>query len=156
MRRVLVEVPILSDRSQSGSATGSVLLLLVLLSAAAAWNYHRNWQIEKESEGHRPYEAYAVDDLAALRDAYASELGGVRAQFAAAKKQRARPKRDAGSIAQNIAQFQKTAQTSSAIRTAAAGVAEREGQMAKLDRELELRSRFGEGLIRHLKRLTTI
>ena len=77
-------------RHQSGRATGSVLLLLVMLSGAGGWNYHRNLQLEAETEGSRPFESYSTDDLATLRDAYQSELSGVRAKFADAKSQRAR------------------------------------------------------------------
>lgn len=146
----------MSNRSRSGRATGSILILLVLLSALGAWNYHKNWQIEQESEGHRPYKAYSSADLEALREAYSSELGGVRAEFDAAKRKRVRPQRDVGSISDNVAQFAQTTRTSSAIRDAAAGVADREGQIAELDRELEIRTRFGEGLMRHVKRLTMI
>ena len=66
----------MSERLQSGRALGSILLLLVLLCGAGAWNYHRNWEIEKESEGNRPYASYAVKDLESLREAFASELSG--------------------------------------------------------------------------------
>jgi len=146
----------MSHRSQSGRATGSIMLLLVLLSGLGAWNYHRNWQIEIETEGHRPYRSYAVADLDALREAYASELVGVRAQFDAAKRNRKRPSRELGSISDNVAQFQRTTRASSAIRDAASGVADRQAQVAELDRELDIRTRFGVGLMRHVKRLTTI
>lgn len=146
----------MSDRMRAGRATGSVLLLLVLLSGLGAWNYHRNWQIEQATEGTRPYQSYAVADLEALRDAYQAELEGVRARFDAAKRERRRPTRELGSIAENVEQFQRTTRTSQTIRAAAAGVAEREKQISELDRELELRERFGVGFARHLKRLTTI
>ncbi len=146
----------MTARRQSGRALGSVLLLLVLLSGLGAWNYHRNLQIERESEGLRPYESYASADLEALKAAYESELNTSRRQFSAAKDQRVRPKNDVGSISGNVAQFQRTAQTSGAIRRAAAGVAEREEQITELDRELEIRARFGQGVMRHVKRLTTI
>lgn len=146
----------MSHRSQAGRATGSVVLLLLILTGAGAWNYHRNWQIEKDSEGHRPYESYAVADLSALRDAYEAELVGVRARFEAAKRERVRPQRDVGSMTDNVAQFQRTARTSTAIREAAAHVADRQEQVEALDRELAIRSRFGEGLMRHVKRLTTL
>jgi hypothetical protein len=146
----------MSQRSQSGRALGSILLFLVLVSGAGAWNYHRNWQIEKESEAYRPYSGYKVPDLESLREAFASELNGSRTQFDAAKRKRVRPKRDLGSMTDNVAQFQRTAETSNAIRDAAAGVADREGQIAELDRELGIRNRFGEGMMRHVKLLTTI
>jgi len=145
-----------TDRRQAGRATGSIVLLLVLLSGLGGWNYHRNLEIERQTEGVRPYKSYAVSDLESLRQAYAAELEGVRAEFASAKRKRTRPSRDIGSIAGNVQQFAQTSATSRSIRDAAAGVAEREGQLSELDRELDLRARFGQGLMRHVKRLTTI
>lgn len=143
-------------RHRSGRATGSILLLLVLLSGLGGWNYHRNWQIEQETEGPRPYASYASEDLRALRAAYDAELTGVRADFEAAQRTRRRPKGDLGSISGNVDQFAATTRTSRQIRQAAAGVAERENEIAELDRELALRDRFGQGVMRHVKRLTTI
>jgi len=143
-------------RSQAGRATGSLLLLLLLVSGLGAWNYHRNWQIERATERDRPYSSYSVQDLEALREAYAGELEGVQARFEQAKRNRVRPQRDAGSISDNVAQFQRTTRKSAAIRDAAAGVADRQSQIAELDRELALREQFGVGIMRHVKRLTTI
>jgi len=141
---------------QSGRATGSVLLLLVMLSGAGAWNDHRNLQTEAEAEGPRLFESYSIDDLTTLRDAYQSELSGARAKFVDAKRQRRRPKANAGSISRNIDQFAQTTQASARIRKAASDVAEREGKIAELERELKVRSRLGHGLVQHMKRLTTI
>lgn len=146
----------MSGRRTEGRATGSILLLICILIGAGGWNYHRNLQIEKETEGARPYERYAVKDLEALRQAYSSELAGVQAQFESAQRKRVRPKRDAGSMTDNVEQFQATTQTSQAIRRAAASLSERQSEIAELDRELEIRTRFGVGLMRHVKRLTTI
>ncbi len=145
-----------STRRIAGRATGSILLLLALLAGAGAWNYHRNLQIERATEGNRPYESYAAADLAALREAYAGELAGMRSRFDQARLGRVRPRGDVGSISGNVAQFQQTARASSAIRDAAAGVADREAQIAELDRELSLRENFGEGFKRHLNRLIRI
>jgi hypothetical protein len=146
----------MTHRYQAGRAMGSLLLLLLVLSIAGGWNYYRNVQLEKATESNRPYRSYTVADLESLRDAYASELKGVRANFDSAKRKRARPVGDVGSIAGNVEQFQNTTRASSAIREAAAGVVENEGQIEELERELEIRSQFGEGFARHLKRLTTI
>lgn len=147
----------MDHRRQAGRATGSALLLLIMLGALGGWNYHRNWQIEQESTGaKRPYEGYSSKDLESLRSAYESELATMRIRFDAAKRRRTRPKGDQGSIAGNVDQFAKTARTSGMIRDAASGVAEREGQIAELDRELSLRTEFGQGVMRHVKRLTTI
>ena len=146
----------MQNRHQSGRATGSLVLLILVLGVAGGWNYHRNLQFEKATEGLRPYQAYSVEDLESLRSAYAGELNGVRADLDSAKRNRARGVRDVGSIAGNVEQFQRTTRASSAIRMAAANVAQREDQIKELERELDMRSRFGEGLDRHFKRLTTI
>lgn len=143
-------------RHTAGRASGSLLFLLVLLVGGGGFNYHRNLEIERQSDGHRPYESYTTEDIQALRDAFESELVGSEAKFEAAKRQRTRPKRDLGSVSGNVQQFAQTAQTSRAIRQAAAGVAERQNALSELDRELQLRANLGQGLMRHLKRLTTI
>jgi hypothetical protein len=143
-------------RRSAGRATGSIVLLLLLLVGAGGWNYHRNLQLEKASENDRPYRSYAVEDLEALRAATSAELDAMRARFEAARRQRARPVGDIGSISDNVEQFENTTRASTAIRDAAARVAEREGQLAALDRELQLRAQMGQGLARHLKLLTTI
>ena len=145
-----------SSRGQAGRATGTLAFMLLLVAGAAGWNYHRNWQIEKQTEGVRPYKSYEIVDLEALKSAYAGELDGVRSQFDEAKRRRVRPTRNGGSIAANVAQFETTARTSAAIREAASNVVERQDQIAELDRELELRAHFGKGLRRHLNRLTNL
>jgi len=146
----------MNHRHQAGRATGSIVLLLLVLIAAGGWNYHRNWQAEKATENNRPFQNYAAKDLQSLRDAYASELAGVRANFDSAKLRRARPTGDVGSIAGNVEQFRKATRASTAIRDAAAGVAGREAQITELDREIEIRSQLGQGFALHLKRFTTI
>ena len=143
-------------RRTAGRASGSLVFLLLLIAGAGGFNYHRNLEIERQSEGHRPYEGYSTEDIQALRAAFESELAGSEAKFAAAKRQRTRPQGDVGSISGNIDQFAQTAQTSRAIRAAAAGLAERQNELSELDRELALRSNLGQGLMRHVKRLTTI
>jgi len=148
----------MSDRYSKdckGSATNSVLMLLLILAGVGAWNYHRNWQADRQPEEARPYESYAEADLSALREAYATELESVRAEFAHSKRQREEVSRNQGSMTRNLEQFAQTTRNSSAIRKAAANVAERESQIAELDRELELRSRMGHGLAMHLRRLTS-
>jgi hypothetical protein len=146
----------MSHRDQTRRATGPLAFLLLLLIAAGGWNYHRNLQAEQASQDTRPYGNYSVDDLESLRDAYASELSGVQANFDSAKRNRARPVGDVGSIAGNVEQFQKTKRASSAIRAAAASVSERQEEIDALDRELMERTHFGQGLSRHLKRLIAI
>jgi hypothetical protein len=144
------------DRFRAGRALASALALLLVVAVAGAWNYQRNLQIEIQTEGPRPYKNYAQTDVEALRSAYAADLEGVRAQLVHTKQRRTRVSRNHDSIARNVEQFAKTARTSAAIRDAAADVAEHERRLAELDKELEMRSRFGKGMALHLKRLTTI
>jgi len=144
------------DRFRAGGALASAVALLLVVAAAGAWNYHRNLQIELQSEGPRPYKGYAQTDVETLRSAYATDLEGVRGQLVHARQQRGQISRHNGSIAGNVEQFAQTTRTSTAIRDATADVAERERRLAELDRELEMRSRFGKGMARHLKRLTAI
>ena len=66
-------------RRTAGRANGSLLFLLFLLAGAGGWNYHRNLEIERQSEGHRPYESYSTEDIQALRAAFESELAGSQA-----------------------------------------------------------------------------
>jgi hypothetical protein len=146
----------MSDRSRAGNATVGAILLLLMMSGAGAWNYHRNLQIEQSADSTRPYQSYASADLEALRNAYASELESVQAELAHSKLRRGQISRNHGSMAKNVAQFDQTAATSSAIRRAAANVAERQSQLTELETELELRERFGQGMVRHLKLLLKI
>jgi hypothetical protein len=146
----------MSDRRRAGNSTGTLVLLLLLIAGAGAWNYHRNLQLEKATEGDRPYRSDATSDLEALRSAYAMELESVRADLAHKKAQRGQISRNEGSIAKNVEQFAQTAHTSSAIREAAGNVAERQSQIEELDKELGVRARFGQGLQRHLTLLLTI
>jgi hypothetical protein len=146
----------MSDRLRAGNATAGAIVLLLIMSGAGAWNYQRNLQIERSTDSARPYQSYASADLEALRNAYASELESVQADLAHSKSRRGQVSRNNGSIAKNVEQFAQTAVTSSAIRQAAANVAERQSQIAELDTELELRERFGQGMVRHLKLLLKI
>jgi hypothetical protein len=146
----------MTHRHQAGRATGSFVLLLFVVTVAGGLNYSRNLQSEKATADDRPYEGYSLGDLESLRAAYASELQGVRADFDSAKQRRARSVGDMGSLAGNVEQFQKTTRASTTIRNAAASLARSQDQIEQLDRELEIRSQFGEGLARHIKRLTTI
>lgn len=146
----------MTDRDRKRGSAGLIAFLVLLFLVAGGWNYHRNWKAESANEDGRPYGNYAVDDLESLRAAYAVDLSGVKADFDSAKRNRTRPVGDIGSIAANVEQFQRTSRSSTAIRSAAASVSERQDQIEELDRELALRAHFGRGLARHLKRLIAI
>jgi hypothetical protein len=145
-----------THRRQRGQATGSLILLLVLLLGFGGWNYYRNWQIEREQEGPRPYASYSTTDLESLRAAYTTELETMKQKLGAAKNQRGRVSRQQGTIADHVDQFSRTTRTSSAIRNAAGDLAERQARVQTLDEELAYRASLAEGMMLHLKRLTTL
>jgi hypothetical protein len=144
-----------NPRRIAGNATTSLLLLLVALLGVGAWNYHRNYQLERANEHGRPYSGYSTHEVELLRDAVAGELEATRARFARARGHRMRSARDQGSVGDNARQFNRTTRASNAIRDAAGDVAVQESLKAALDQELTARAGAGEGMALHLKRLTS-
>lgn len=132
-----------------------MLLVLILVAGVGGWNYHRNWQIDKQQERTRPYSGYQTEDLEALLDAFKSDIGTSEARLRAAKSARGRVSRGQGMIADNVDQFAATTRTSSKIRNAAGDLAVQQSQVADLEKELAYRSSFGSGMQIHLRRLTT-
>ena len=55
-------------RRIAGNTTSSLLLLLVALLGLGAWNYYRNYQLERASEQGRPYSGYSTREVELLRD----------------------------------------------------------------------------------------
>lgn len=145
------------DRRRWGGGIGPVLVLLALLSGLGAWNYHRNWQLELEADGGRPYSAYSRSDVEALREAYQAELIVAQARFEAAHARRVRPQLEMGSFSQHVDQFSRTTHQSAGIRSAADSVSRQKQEIAHLERELSLRSPSGGAAWTvHLQRLVTL
>ena len=145
----------MNERRIAGNSTASLALLLLALVGVGAWNYHRNYQLERASERERAYSGYSTHEVELLRDATASELETARVQFDRAQRRRAGSARDRGTVAGNVRQFDRTARASSAIRDAASDLSERESLKTALDQELSLRVGSSAGMALHLKRLTT-
>ena len=146
----------MKDRRRAGAATGGIVLLLVLVLGGGAYNYHRNWQRELESQASRPYSGYATTDLLALRDAAESELEAHERTLRRAKRRRAGAASDRGSVAANALQFEQTSRASRAIRGAAGEVAAREQLIEQLEAELGMRAGPGGPVAVHWKRLITL
>ncbi len=142
-------------RRVAGNSTGSLALLLAVLLGLGAWNYHRNYQLERAGALSRPYSGYAQRDVSLLRDAVAAELAASRARFERARGHRMSGARDRGSVGDNAAQFNRTTRASNAIRDAASAVAEKEATLAALDAELAHRAGTADGAALHLQRLTS-
>lgn len=145
-----------NDRRRiTGNSTGSLVLLLVVLLGLGAWNYHRNYRLERASAHARPYSGYTHQEVSLLREAVAAELEASRARFERARGNRMRGARDRGSVGDNAAQFNRTTRASNAIRDAASEVAAQEASLAALDAELARRSGTAAGAALHLRRLTS-
>jgi len=93
----------MAKRSERGSASALVLLLLLLVGAVA-WNFHRN--LEAESREFRPYRGYAEADLDAMIGAYeqAAEKAGARYGRAADRRVEVR---GAGDVMGNVKEFER-------------------------------------------------
>ncbi len=145
----------MNERRIAGNSTASLALLLLALVGVGAWNYHRNYQLERASERGRVYSGYSTHEVELLRDAASSELETARVRFDRAQGRRAGSARDRGTVAGNVRQFDRTTRASSAIRDAASDLSERESLKTALDQELSLRVGSSTGMALHLKRLTT-
>ena len=145
----------MNARRIAGNSTASLALLLLALVGVGAWNYHRNYQLERASERGRVYSGYSTHEVELLRDAAAAELKTARVRFDRAQGQRAGSARDRGTVAGNVRQFDRTTRASSAIRDAASDLSERESLKTALDQELSLRVGSSTGMALHLKRLTS-
>ena len=145
----------MDERRIAGISTASLALFLLVLVGAGAWNYHRNYQLERSDARGRTYSGYSTREVTLLRDAAAAELATAKARFERAQRNRAGTARDRGDVAGNVRQFARTTRASGAIREAASEVAERESLKAALDQELGKRGGDSSGMSLHLKRLTT-
>lgn len=144
-----------NTRRQAGRALIQVLIVLVVLAAAGAWNYHRNWQAEAQNAPPRPFETYATGDLEALRDAYTNEVESFQARYDAKESTRQRAS-GAGLMDQRVREFEQIQATSDRLRDLRADVAEREARLREVEEELGQRANQVAGLALHLGRLFTI
>ena len=64
-------------RSEAGRVLVLLLVAVVALAGAGAWNYQRNLAAEKQRAAARPLHGYSTSDLQALADQ--SELRSLRA-----------------------------------------------------------------------------
>lgn len=89
----------------SSSRVGPVLLLLVVLGAAAGWNYHRNASIENAAP--RPYAGYSDEELDQLIAAYRGEVAQQMERYRNAPERQALEVQDGGLLEQRIGEFER-------------------------------------------------
>lgn len=140
---------------KSGSNAMLSLLLLVIAGGAGGYNYHRNLQAEIEEEGPRRFEQYSDADLETLAAAYQAEIDQYQ-QLADSARAKPTTVRDRGLISDRVREFERVQATGDRQRDLRGQVYERQGQLAEIQREQQLREPGTQGLALHLKRLLTI
>jgi hypothetical protein len=140
-------------RNGGAGKTALLGLLLILLIVGGAWNYHRNYELEKQSRASRPLSGYSTDDLHALADAYHGEIASRSARYDAAKKAHVES-HDRAYFDQQVQEFETVQRASNRTREAGAQVAEREASLKQVEAELAARGPERSEWQVHLDRLT--
>ncbi len=132
----------------------AVLLVLLLVAGAGAFNYWRN--LGSEEAVPRPYRGYADAELDALIAAYRSEVDALDARYQQARDGRSVRQVSRGAhISDHVKGFEEAREAADRVRGRAADVA---GQAAVLrDLEVEQATRASNrGFDVHWRRLTTL
>jgi hypothetical protein len=121
----------MTKRSEGGSASALVLVLVVLVGAVG-WNYHRNAQVEERE--FRPYRSYTEADLAALIEAYeeVEEATGDRYESAVGRRAEAR---GTGDLMGNLNEFERVQRVGRKTRDAREQYADARASLEELRRE---------------------
>jgi hypothetical protein len=104
----------MSKRSERGSASALVLLLLLLVGAVG-WNFHRN--LEAESREFRPYRGYAEADIDALIEAFEADAEKSGSRYEGVAERRTRTQA-AGDVMGNVKEFERVQNAGRATRDA--------------------------------------
>jgi hypothetical protein len=130
-----------------------LLVLLLLLGGAGAWNYRRN--LELESRDDRPLRSYAEADLEKLLAAYQQEQE--RAARRAGATRRAEEKSVMGPlVGENVREFERVQRASQRVRDAHGDLAEAELMVERIQQELQHRDQERDPMALFFRRLTTI
>ena len=139
----------------SSVGRGEVALLfalLLVLSAAAAFNYERNLRAERAT---RPYHVYNDRDLDRLIAGYREEVADWQAKHRSARGAAAGPGRGAR-LDERVRDFERAHRAGTRERGSAAELAEREAVLRDLEAEKTARASDGPELGRFLRRLVAI
>jgi hypothetical protein len=141
---------------RAGTALVAVLLvLLALVAAAGAWNYHRNWLRDRAEEKPRPYRAFSDTDLARMEEAYRLELAKFNDRYGSQRSRRV-VARDRGLIGDQIDEFERVQRAAQRSRQLSGTAAELQVQLDHIAEEHQIRSQPAAGFMVHVKRLVRI
>ena len=139
---------------QAGGALVLVLVAIVALAGAGAWNYRRNLQAEQQRNAARPLSGYSTSDLEALADAYRQEIAAHAGRANAQKQTRAVAK-DRAYFDEQVQEFEKVQKQAESQRKAGANAKVGDVDLQRVEEELRARSGTESDLDRHLRLLLT-
>lgn len=140
---------------QGGGALVPVLVLLVLVAAAGAWNYHRNWTRDKAEEKARLYSSYSDADLARLDEGYRLELAAFNKQHESQRSRRI-VVRDQGLIGDRVNEFERVQRAAQRSRQLSRTAADLQAQLDRISEERQIRAQGNSTFRVHLRRLVQI
>lgn len=135
-------------RKKRSKGRGKLIFLLVALIGVSGWNYHRN--SEREAARPRPYAAYSDEDLAKLREAYASQAGALSDRYERASSRRSGSQEVRG-VQEGIDQFQQVQQASRAVRALGSQASQEQASLTAIQEEQAYRAEFGGPVMRVLR-----
>lgn len=141
----------MASEERSGRTLLLVLVLLVLLGGAGAWNYNRNLAAEEAVP--RPWKGYSDADLQAMADAYRQEVEQYSKRWDAARGQRAQV-RDRDLVGDAAREFERVQEQGRHVRELKGAMAERQVVLQEIREEIRLREKLGAGWVLHWRRLT--
>ena len=140
----------------SGGGKGLLLLLLLVIAGGAGgYNYHRNMQAEVAEEGARPLQSYSDAELAALAEAYRSEIEQFQKSVDAARRRKA-VVQNGGGLEQRLRNFERVQANSGRQRALRGELIDRQIRLTAIEKEQALRTPDADMLAIHMKRLFTI
>jgi hypothetical protein len=137
-------------RRTAGAAVVPVLTLLVLIAGALGVNYHRNYQIDAESDKRsRPFAHYSEEDLGAMTDGYRQERTAASQEVGVRRVET----RERHHFQDKVDEFERVQRATRRIRDRSSELAQLESELAQLEAEQQIRSRDGSDAMVHLERM---
>jgi len=146
----------MENQYQRGGTVVAVLVLLVVLGAAGAWNYQRNMALEQTDEGPRPFKGYEDAGLEQLASAYQEEIDVLERKYQNSLRNRTGVSDDAALMDEHVKEFERVQKVGRKIREATVLVAEKEARLREISAERRFRDRMKGGYEMHLRRLVSI
>jgi hypothetical protein len=140
-------------KRRENGAVAPLLLLLLVLVAAGAWNFKRN--LDAEAEEYRPFRGHTDQQVADLLEAYEGrhEANSERWEAAASRRTSARGR---GYFGEQVDEFERVQQAARQTRAARDAVAETQTTLKLLQEEEGRRAQERQKLQMFFKRLLTL